>query len=141
LMVPREFGVVPSFPAGSVCRAGGFTVVAVSGDIGAARTPVLREQLLGLLRPGACWLVVDVSGVTFCDAGGVAVLVGVARRAGLMGGVLRLAGPAPLMSAVLRVTGLDSRFEIFAAVPEAVGAGRPGAGDAGVFPAQVSLPA
>jgi anti-anti-sigma factor len=56
---------------------------------------VLREHLLGLLRPGASRLVIDLSGVTFCDASGLAVLVGVARRAGLLGGVLRLAAPAP----------------------------------------------
>jgi len=92
----------------------------------------LREQLIGLLRPGASRLVVDLSGVTFCDASGLAVLVGVARRVGLLGGVLRLAAPTPLVSTVLRLTGLDSRFEIFAAVPEAIGAPiRPGVRDAG----------
>jgi anti-anti-sigma regulatory factor len=70
------------------------------------------------------------------------VLVGVARRAGLRGGILRLAAPAPVMSTVLRLTGLDSRFEIFATVPEAIGAPfREGVRDAGVFPARASLPA
>jgi anti-anti-sigma regulatory factor len=80
--------------------------------------------------------------VTFCDASGLAVPAGVARRAGLLGGVLRLAAPAPLMPTVLRLTGLDSRFEISAAVPEAAGApAHPGVRDAGVFPARASLPA
>jgi len=103
---------------------------------------VLREHLLGLLRPGASRLVADLSGVTFCDASGLAVLVGVARRAGLLGGVLRLAAPAPLMSTVLRLTGLDSRLEIFATVPEATGAPvREGVRDAGVFWARASSPA
>jgi anti-anti-sigma factor len=97
-----------------------------------SRAPALREQLIGLLRPGASRLVVDLSGVTFCDASGLAVLVGVARRVGLLGGVLRLAAPTPLVSTVLRLTGLDSRFEIFASVPEAIGAPtRPSVHDAG----------
>ena len=48
------------------------------------------------------------------------MLVAASRRAGLLGGVLRLAAPAPLTAAVLRLTGLDSRFEIFATVPEAL---------------------
>jgi hypothetical protein len=46
------------------------------------------------------------------------------------------------MSTVLRLTGLDSRFDIFAAVPEAIGVpAHQGVGDAGVFPARASLPA
>ena len=50
------------------------------------------------------------------------MLVGASRRAALLGGVLRLAAPAPMMATVLRLTGLDSRFEIFATVSEAIGA-------------------
>ena len=141
-MAPHEIDHVPAAPALSVRRRDGYTIVTIGGEIDIARTPVLREQLLGLLRPGASGLIVDLSGVTFCDASGLAVLVGVARRVGLLGGDLRLAAPPPLISTVLRLTGLDSRFEIFATVPEAIG-GRAhrGVSDAGVFPARASLPA
>jgi anti-anti-sigma factor len=142
MMAPREIDHVSPAAVLSVRRHDGYTIVAISGEIDIARAPVLREQLLGLLRPGASRLVIDLSGVTFCDASGLAVLVGVARRADLLGGVLRLAAPAPLMSTILRLTGLDSRFEIFAAVPEATGApAHPGVRDAGVLPARASLPA
>jgi hypothetical protein len=48
------------------------------------------------------------------------VLVAASRRAGLPDAVLRLAAPTPLTATVLRLTGLDSRFEIFATVPEAL---------------------
>ena len=141
-MAPREIDHVPASPALSVRRKDGYTIVTIGGEIDIARTPVLREELLGLLRPGASRLIVDLSGVTFCDASGLAVLVGVARRAGLLGGSLRLAAPAPLISTVLRLTGLDSRFEIFATVPEAIGArAHRGVRDAGVSPARASLPA
>ena len=119
----RRMKSVMSFPpVRSVRRKDLYTIATISGEIDIARTPVLREQLLGLLRPGASPLVVDLSGVTFCDASELAVLVGIARRAGLLGGILRLAAPTPLMSTVLRLTGLDSRFEIFATVLEAIGA-------------------
>jgi anti-anti-sigma factor len=142
MMAPREIDHVSPAAVLSVRRKDGYTIVTISGEIDIARAPVLREHLLGLLRPGASRLVIDLSGVTFCDASGLAVLVGVARRAGLLGGVLRLAAPAPLISTVLRLTGLDSRFEIFAAVPEAIGVpAHPGVRDAGVFPARASLPA
>jgi anti-anti-sigma factor len=142
MMAPHEIDHVFPLPVRSVRRKDGYTIVTISGEIDIARTPLLREQLLGLLRPGASRLVVDLSGVTFCDASGLAVLVGIARRVGLLDGILRLAAPTPLMSTVLRFTGLDSRFEIFATVPEAIDVPvREGVRDADVFPAQASLPA
>jgi anti-anti-sigma factor len=141
-MAPHEIDHVLPLPVCSVRREDGYTIVTINGEIDIARTPALREQLLGLLRPGASRLVIDLSGVTFCDASGLAVLVGVARRVGLLDGILRLAAPAPLMSTVLRLTGLDSRFEIFATVPEAIGAPvREGVRDAGVFWARARLSA
>ncbi len=120
-MAPHEIHLIPPPAALSVRRRDGYTIVTISGEIDIACAPALREQLLGLLRPGASRLVVVLSRVTFCDASGLAVLVGVARRVGLLGGVLRLAALGPRVSAVLRLTGLDSRFEIFATVPEAIG--------------------
>ena len=45
---------------------------------------MLREWLLGLLRPDVSRIVIDLSGVAFCDASGLAVLVGASRRAGLL---------------------------------------------------------
>ena len=49
-------------------------------------------------------------------------LIGVRRRAWLLGGVLRLAAPASPVVAVLGLTGLDVQFEIFATVPDATSA-------------------
>ena len=94
----------------------------ISGEIDIASVPVLRERLIGLPRPHASRIIIDLSGVTFCDASGLAVLVGASRAPALLGGVLRLAAPAPMMATVLRLTGLHSRFEIFATVSEAIGA-------------------
>lgn len=132
-MAPHEIDQFLPGPALSVRSQDGYIVVTISGELDIASAPVLRERFLGLLRPGASRIVIDLSGVTFCDASGLAVLVGAGRRAGQLGGVLRLAAPAPLVAAVLRLTGLDSRFEIFATAPEAIGAPtHPGSRDAGV---------
>ncbi|MGE5292532.1 MAG: STAS domain-containing protein [Micromonosporaceae bacterium] len=100
----------------SAWTAGGYTVAVLTGELDVACAPVLREQLLSVLRPRASRLVVDLSGVSFCDASGLAVLVGTARRARLLGGLLRLAAPAPAVTAVLRSSGLLSQFDIFPTV-------------------------
>jgi len=106
----------------SVRDQDGFTITAISGDLDIACVPAVREQLLGILGPHVSRIVVDLAGVTFCDASGLAVLIGASRRAWLLGGVLRLAAPAPPVTAVLRLTGLDLQFEIFATVSAAISA-------------------
>ena len=132
-MAPQEIDLVlPGF-ALSVRGQDGYTIMTISGELDIASVPVLRDQIPGLLPPQAGRIVIDLSGVTFCDTSGLAVLVGASHRAGLPDGVLRLAAPTPLVTTVLRLTGLHSRLEIFATVPEAIGApARPGVRDAGV---------
>ena len=121
-MTPHDIDYSPPRLAFSVRSRDGYTVAAISGDLDIACVPALREQLLGLLGPHANRIIADLSGVTFCDASGLAVLIGARRRAWLLGGVLRLAAPAPPVAAVLRLTGLDVHFEIFASVPAAASA-------------------
>ena len=71
----------------SAPTAGGITIAELSGELDLACAPALREQLLGLLRPGSSRLVIDLSKVSHCDAPGLAVLIGTGRRARLPGGV------------------------------------------------------
>ncbi|MBO0807881.1 MAG: STAS domain-containing protein [Actinobacteria bacterium] len=111
------------FPARS---EDGYAIASLSGELDVACTPVLREQLLGLLRLRASRLVIDLSEVSFCDASGLAVLVGTGRRARLLGGVLRLAAPAPAVASALRLSGLLRQFDVFPAVVAAIA--RPRAG-------------
>ena len=89
------------------------TIAELAGELDIASVPRLREQLLALLRPASGRLVIDLSGVTFCDASGLAVLVGTGRRARLLGGFLRLAAVPPEVSRILRSTGLDRHLIAF----------------------------
>ncbi len=134
-MTPHEIDYSLQGLTLSVRSQNGYTIAAISGDLDIASVPALREQLLGLLRPDASRIVADLSGVTFCDASGLAVLIGVGRRARLLGGVLRLAAPSPPVVTVLRLTGLDRQFEIFATGPAATsGPARLSVPDAGLHP-------
>lgn len=121
-MAPHEIDHDLHAPALSVSSQDGYTVATISGDLDIACVPVLREQLLGVLRPHASRIVIDLSGVTFCDASGLAMLVGVDRRARALDGVLRLAAPALPVERILRLTGLDLHFQVYATVPAAISA-------------------
>jgi anti-anti-sigma factor len=94
--------------------------VALSGDLDIACAPALREQLVSALGTRVSRLIIDLSKVSFCDASGLAVLVGTSRRARLLGGVVRLAAPAPPVVAALRLTGLGRQFDIFPTVTAAI---------------------
>ena len=119
-MTPLEITPSPRALRLSTHFRGGYCVATLSGELDMASVPELRDQLLGLLRPDACRLIVDLSHVSSCDASGLAVLVGTNRRARLLGGVLRLAAPAPPVIEALRITGLDLRFDIFPTVSAAI---------------------
>jgi hypothetical protein len=64
-------------------------------------------------------LILDLSRVRFCDASGLAVLVGAQHRAQLLGVTLYLAAPRPQIAKVLRITGLDRGLRL-PTVPEAL---------------------
>jgi anti-anti-sigma factor len=104
----------------SVRTEGGCLVAALSGELEIAATPLLREQLVDLLRPSACRLVIDLSAVTYADVSGLAVLVGVAHRAEALGGFLRLAAPAAAVTEILQATGLDRQLDVFLTVQAAM---------------------
>jgi anti-anti-sigma factor len=119
-MAPHKTSHFLEDSALSVHDQDGYRIVMVGGEIDIASAPVLRARLLDVLPADASPVIIDLSGVTFCDASGLAVLVAASRRAGQLGGILRLAAPAPLTAEILRLTGLDAYFEVFASVPEAV---------------------
>jgi anti-sigma B factor antagonist len=110
---------------------GGYVIAALSGELGIASAPALRDQLLSLLR-AASHLIIDLSAVEHADASGLAVLVGSGRRARLLGGSLRLAAPSPEAARILSATGLNQHLDIFPAVRAAI-TGQPRLPDA-IFP-------
>jgi anti-anti-sigma factor len=104
----------------SVLSWPGLIIARLEGDLDIASTPALRERLLGVLSPGVRLLVIDLSGVSFCDVAGLAVLIGTQRRARARGVTVRLAAPRPQMARLLRITGLDRSLTICATLADAL---------------------
>ncbi|GAA4307016.1 hypothetical protein GCM10023178_15200 [Actinomadura luteofluorescens] len=96
-------------------RRPGHTIVALSGALDGAAAAALREHLIDALRPSGRLLILDLSTVTSADAAGLAVLIGIRRRAAGLGITLRLAAPGPQVAALLRATGLDRAFIVLPA--------------------------
>jgi anti-anti-sigma factor len=103
----------------SAHAVGGVTIAKLAGELDVASAPALREQLLSMLRPGSCRLVIDLSMVSFCDASGLAVLFNTGRRARLLGGFLHLAAVSPQAAEALNITGLHRYLATFPTVQAA----------------------
>ena len=97
----------------------GYVISVLTGELGIASAPALREQLLSLLR-AASHLIIDLSAVEHADANGLAALVGSGRRARLLGGSLRLAAPSPEVARVLSATGMNRHLNIFPTIRAAI---------------------
>ncbi|MGP3937939.1 STAS domain-containing protein [Nonomuraea sp. KM88] len=90
------------------------TLVHLSGDIDIFTTARLRQRLINTLDHSTDLLILDLSRVTFCGAGGIGVLIGVQGRARTRGITLALTGVPPRVARLLRITGLDHRFPVIA---------------------------
>jgi len=66
--------------------------------------------------PGSSRLVIDLPKVSHCDASGLAVLIGTGRRAGLLGGFLRLPQFQRRRDQGLHITGLRQHLGVFPTV-------------------------
>ncbi|MDL4776516.1 MULTISPECIES: STAS domain-containing protein [Thermomonosporaceae] len=100
-------------------RLAGHTVIALHGDLDIATAPDVRERLIAALRRATAPVIIDLSGVTFCDANGLALLIAARRRARHDGLGLVLAAPRPPMVKLLRITGLHRAFTVHPTLAEA----------------------
>lgn len=88
------------------------TTIHLSGEIDIFTSKALRLRLLNALDRSTSMLVLDLSQVSFCDAGGLGVLVGIQARARAQGITLAMTGLRPNMTRLLAISGLKTHFPI-----------------------------
>ncbi len=100
------------------------TVVSVGGELDLTTAPELLQALTRLVDDGYHHLIVDLTGLDFCDSSGLSVLVRVKNRLDEVGGDVTLAGATPIVERVLEVSGLAEVFGSHRSVAEAQAARR-----------------
>jgi anti-anti-sigma factor len=100
-----RLGIAPSHPGPDLHLSS--TVVGLDGDLGVAAAGAVRERLISALHPGTRLLAIDLSRVRSCDPAGLAVLIGIQRRAREGGTVVYVVAPSPPVAELLRSTGLE----------------------------------
>jgi anti-sigma B factor antagonist len=88
--------------------------VIATGEIDLYTAPRLQSELAEVIAnvAPASRIVVDMSGVEFCDSTGMNILLSCLRQVRERGGELELAAPRPAVMKILQVTALDSVFTI-----------------------------
>lgn len=103
-----------------VTISGGCVIARVSGDMDFTTRPDVQERFAELVTRGQRFIVLDLSGVTFCDSAGLnALLVGRSqadkREVGLV-----VAGVPQHLRRILEMTGADQVLMAYDTVAEAV---------------------
>ncbi|WP_035803632.1 STAS domain-containing protein [Kitasatospora mediocidica] len=87
-------------------------VLRVTGDLDYEHAPALRRRVEELiLVPGQC-LVIDLSGLDFCDSSGITALLAALRHAQAKGADLALAAVPANILRIFSVVGLDRVFTL-----------------------------
>jgi len=95
-------------------------LLVVTGDLDHHTTPRLRAALEEVEFGPGSGLVVDLSGLTFCDSTGIATLVAAHQRAADVGAALLLAGLHSDIARVFQIMGLDQLLSLYDSPEEAV---------------------
>jgi anti-sigma B factor antagonist len=103
-----------------VDQPGDLVVVTLRGDIDIDTAPALHAALEEILDRPHPKVVVDLSGVEFCDSIGLSSLVIGHRRAVRHGGWLRLAAPNAWLLRLLGTVGLTRQLAVHADVATAL---------------------
>jgi anti-anti-sigma factor len=108
---------------------GEWTVLAVSGEMDLVTSPAVRQHVHEAVADGRRSVVLDLTGVRFCDSSGVGVLISARRLMRSCSGRLRLILPTEEdpahrshLNRVLAALGLRRLFDVYPDLPAAIAA-------------------
>lgn len=96
------------------------TLVVVDGRIDQTQTPQLEQELNQLLGNGRNRLIIDMTGTTYINSGGLRTLVSAWRKARETGGNVVLFGLPQRIADIFAMVGFDKVFRIVNTQAEAI---------------------
>ncbi|MGW0916844.1 STAS domain-containing protein [Streptomyces sp. NPDC002784] len=106
-------------PSVDTSASGTCLILLLSGEMDWQTAPFFRTRLVDEIARGLRRVVVDLSGVSFCDSAGLNVLLCAWRQAEGAGSVLVLASVPPKLQRTLTMTGVDTVLGVYGSVTEA----------------------
>lgn len=114
----------------SDCRSGGgrngkpagpdddAQILNVQGELDLATADILHLRARAAINGHVRLLLLDLTGLSFCDACGLGALVRIANDADAAGCRYGLIALQPSVAKIMRITGLDKRLQVFATIDE-----------------------
>ncbi|MDT0309391.1 STAS domain-containing protein [Streptomyces sp. DSM 44917] len=106
----------------AVRRMGASAVVSPAGELDHHTAEKLRTTLHDCVAEGCPRIVIDCSGLEFCDSTGLNVLLGTRMEAEAAGGQVHLAGMRPIVARVFEITGAGAVFTVHRNLDDALAA-------------------
>ncbi len=104
----------------TAARGAGIEILSMPAELDIATADGLVEQGYVAIARSARLLLLDLTGLSFCDARGLSAFDRIANHAGAAGCRFGLIAPRPPVAKILRISGLDSRLPVFATIDDAL---------------------
>jgi anti-sigma B factor antagonist len=98
---------------------GGIEIVRMPAELDLATSEGVAEQGYAAIARLARLVLLDLTGLSFCDARGLSAFVRIANQADAAGCGFALIAPRPPVAKILRISGLDRRLAVFATIDDA----------------------
>lgn len=95
-------------------RGAGIEILSTPAELDVATGNDLVQQGYAAIDRSARLLLLDLAGLSFCDARGLSAFVQIANHADTAGCRFALFAPQPLVAKILRISGLDRRMPVLA---------------------------
>jgi anti-sigma B factor antagonist len=100
--------------------SGGIEIVPMPAELDLTTSQGVAVQGCAAIARLAQLVLLDLTGLSFCDARGLSAFVEIANQADAAGCGFGLIAPRPPVAKILRITGLDSRMPVFATIDDAL---------------------
>ena len=90
----------------------GQVTVAFAGELDTASADQACDYVRDVIDAHGGDVLLNVAGLSFCDARGLGALARMSRHAGQAGSSLHLVAPPPLLKKIIRITGLDGKLPV-----------------------------
>jgi anti-sigma B factor antagonist len=90
-----------------------YRILVLEGEIDASVKDQLQAQIIDLIDQRRTPLLVDMTGVKFCDSTGLTVAISARRHAAASGSRLAFCGMSKRVGEVFRVTGVDRFVAVY----------------------------
>ena len=94
-----------------ISQTGQATVI-FAGELDTASADQAYEYVREAIDAHGGQVLLDMAGLSFCDASGLGALARMSRHAGQAGSSLHLVAPPPRLMKIIRITGLEDRLPV-----------------------------